>query len=137
MYQKQWKLNFYCVHNAGFLPFGRSYNVDYFSQSFQERGGSNSFNHEALTLKYKLDNQFELVFVVSELFLKRKCGKETAFKCFAEIVLKNYFFSLSPYCFIVENCSIHLLSFGHSKELSQSLASPLIKIATPEIFFHS
>ncbi|XP_029429078.1 signal recognition particle receptor subunit alpha [Rhinatrema bivittatum] len=30
----------------------------------QERGGTNSFNHEALTLKYKLDNQFELVFVV-------------------------------------------------------------------------
>ncbi|KAL8173758.1 UNVERIFIED_CONTAM: hypothetical protein K2H54_024153 [Gekko kuhli] len=30
----------------------------------QERGGSNSFTHEALTLKYKLDNQFELVFVV-------------------------------------------------------------------------
>uniref|UniRef100_A0A674IL19 SRP receptor subunit alpha n=1 Tax=Terrapene triunguis TaxID=2587831 RepID=A0A674IL19_9SAUR len=29
-----------------------------------ERGGNNSFNHEALTLKYKLDNQFELVFVV-------------------------------------------------------------------------
>lgn len=32
---------------------------------FQERGGNNSFTHEALTLKYKLDNQFELVFVVS------------------------------------------------------------------------
>uniref|UniRef100_A0A8C9EQ74 SRP54-type proteins GTP-binding domain-containing protein n=1 Tax=Pavo cristatus TaxID=9049 RepID=A0A8C9EQ74_PAVCR len=31
----------------------------------QERGGNNSFTHEALTLKYKLDNQFELVFVVS------------------------------------------------------------------------
>uniref|UniRef100_A0A8C8SQC9 SRP receptor subunit alpha n=1 Tax=Pelusios castaneus TaxID=367368 RepID=A0A8C8SQC9_9SAUR len=30
----------------------------------QERVGNNSFNHEALTLKYKLDNQFELVFVV-------------------------------------------------------------------------
>uniref|UniRef100_A0A663LTH4 SRP receptor subunit alpha n=1 Tax=Athene cunicularia TaxID=194338 RepID=A0A663LTH4_ATHCN len=29
-----------------------------------ERGGNNSFTHEALTLKYKLDNQFELVFVV-------------------------------------------------------------------------
>uniref|UniRef100_A0A8C0FNK3 SRP receptor subunit alpha n=1 Tax=Bubo bubo TaxID=30461 RepID=A0A8C0FNK3_BUBBB len=28
------------------------------------RGGNNSFTHEALTLKYKLDNQFELVFVV-------------------------------------------------------------------------
>lgn len=32
----------------------------------QERGGNNSFTHEALTLKYKLDNQFELVFVVSD-----------------------------------------------------------------------
>uniref|UniRef100_A0A8D0DP19 SRP receptor subunit alpha n=1 Tax=Salvator merianae TaxID=96440 RepID=A0A8D0DP19_SALMN len=30
----------------------------------QEKGGSNSYTHEALTLKYKLDNQFELVFVV-------------------------------------------------------------------------
>lgn len=30
----------------------------------QERGGSNSYNHDSLTLKYKLDNQFELVFVV-------------------------------------------------------------------------
>ncbi|PIK50684.1 putative signal recognition particle receptor subunit alpha isoform X2 [Apostichopus japonicus] len=31
----------------------------------QERGGDNSFNHGALTLKYKLDNEFELVFVVA------------------------------------------------------------------------
>ncbi|XP_077985006.1 signal recognition particle receptor subunit alpha-like [Glandiceps talaboti] len=31
----------------------------------QERGGSNSFTHQALTLKYKLDNEFELVFVVA------------------------------------------------------------------------
>ncbi|XP_033758570.1 signal recognition particle receptor subunit alpha-like [Pecten maximus] len=30
----------------------------------QERSGNNSFTHEALTLKYKLDNEFELVFVV-------------------------------------------------------------------------
>ncbi|XP_075046558.1 signal recognition particle receptor subunit alpha [Mixophyes fleayi] len=30
----------------------------------QERGGNNCFNHDSLTLKYKLDNQFELVFVV-------------------------------------------------------------------------
>ncbi|CAH2320411.1 signal recognition particle receptor subunit alpha [Pelobates cultripes] len=29
-----------------------------------ERGGNNSYNHDSLTLKYKLDNQFELVFVV-------------------------------------------------------------------------
>lgn len=31
----------------------------------QERGGDNSFTHENLTLKYKLDNEFELVFVVA------------------------------------------------------------------------
>lgn len=31
----------------------------------QERSGNNSFTHDALTLKYKLDNEFELVFVVS------------------------------------------------------------------------
>lgn len=32
----------------------------------QERSGNNSFTHNALSLKYKLDNEFELVFVVSE-----------------------------------------------------------------------
>lgn len=32
---------------------------------FQERSGNNSFTHEALSLKYKLDNEFELIFVVS------------------------------------------------------------------------
>lgn len=31
----------------------------------QERSGNNSFTHNALSLKYKLDNEFELVFVVS------------------------------------------------------------------------
>lgn len=31
----------------------------------QERTGNNSFTHEALQLKYKLDNEFELVFVVA------------------------------------------------------------------------
>ena len=31
----------------------------------QERGGGNSFTHGSLALKYKLDNEFELVFVVS------------------------------------------------------------------------
>lgn len=30
----------------------------------QERTGNSSFTHDALTLKYKLDNEFELVFVV-------------------------------------------------------------------------
>lgn len=29
----------------------------------QERGGSNSYNHDALTLKFKMDNQYELIFV--------------------------------------------------------------------------
>lgn len=32
----------------------------------QERSGNSSFTHDALTLKYKLDNEFELVFVVRE-----------------------------------------------------------------------
>lgn len=32
---------------------------------FQERTGNNTFNHNALTLQYKLDNEFELVFVVA------------------------------------------------------------------------
>jgi len=37
----------------------------------QERGSLESFTHEALTLKYKLDNEFELVFVVAyQKFLK-------------------------------------------------------------------
>lgn len=31
----------------------------------QERTGNNSFNHNSLTLQYKLDNEFELVFVVA------------------------------------------------------------------------
>ncbi|CAK1542943.1 unnamed protein product [Leptosia nina] len=31
----------------------------------QERSGNNSYNHNALTLQYKLDNEFELVFVVA------------------------------------------------------------------------
>ncbi|XP_067011837.1 signal recognition particle receptor subunit alpha homolog isoform X2 [Anabrus simplex] len=31
----------------------------------QERTGNNSFDHDALTLKYKLDNEFELVFVIA------------------------------------------------------------------------
>ncbi|XP_061575009.1 signal recognition particle receptor subunit alpha [Cololabis saira] len=30
----------------------------------QERSGNNSYTHEALSLKYKLDNEFELIFVV-------------------------------------------------------------------------
>lgn len=33
--------------------------------TLQERSGNNSFTHESLSLKYKLDNEFELIFVVS------------------------------------------------------------------------
>lgn len=35
------------------------------SIKFQERSGLNSFEHDGLTLQYKLDNEFELVFVVA------------------------------------------------------------------------
>lgn len=31
----------------------------------QERTGNNTYNHNALSLQYKLDNEFELVFVVA------------------------------------------------------------------------
>ena len=31
----------------------------------QERGGMEVFNHESLKLQFKLDNEFELIFVVS------------------------------------------------------------------------
>lgn len=49
----------------------------------QERSGNNSFTHDALTLKYKLDNEFELLFVVSVLICnitwnkKKRSGKTT------------------------------------------------------------
>lgn len=33
--------------------------------TLQERTGNNSFEHNSLILKYKLDNEFELVFVVA------------------------------------------------------------------------
>lgn len=32
---------------------------------FQERTGNNSYDHDGLTLQYKLDNEFDLVFVVA------------------------------------------------------------------------
>lgn len=35
---------------------------------FQERGDVSQFKHNNVTLKFKLDNEFELVFVVSEFF---------------------------------------------------------------------
>lgn len=47
--------------NAGFLI--NIYIFGFFC--FQERTGNNSFDHNSLTLKYKLDNEFELVFVVA------------------------------------------------------------------------
>ncbi|KAI0220040.1 Signal recognition particle receptor subunit alpha [Lamellibrachia satsuma] len=45
--------------------FTASVNALIKSVILQERGGNNSFSHEALTLKYRLDNEFELVFVVA------------------------------------------------------------------------
>lgn len=33
--------------------------------ALQERSGSNTFDHQNLTLQYKLDNEFELIFVVA------------------------------------------------------------------------
>ncbi|KAJ0176262.1 hypothetical protein K1T71_008436 [Dendrolimus kikuchii] len=45
--------------------FSPSVNALIRSVILQERSGNNSFNHNSLTLQYKLDNEFELVFVVA------------------------------------------------------------------------
>ncbi|KAJ8720056.1 hypothetical protein PYW07_012099 [Mythimna separata] len=45
--------------------FSPSVNALIRSVILQERSGNNTFNHNALSLQYKLDNEFELVFVVA------------------------------------------------------------------------
>lgn len=45
--------------------FSPSVNALIKSVILQERTGNNSFDHNSVTLKYKLDNEFELVFVVA------------------------------------------------------------------------
>ncbi|KAL2096517.1 hypothetical protein ACEWY4_008665 [Coilia grayii] len=55
----------WCFQGAGVAEsFAGPVNALIRSVILQERSGNNSFNHNALTLKYKLDNEFELVFVV-------------------------------------------------------------------------
>ncbi|XP_028817799.1 signal recognition particle receptor subunit alpha isoform X2 [Denticeps clupeoides] len=55
----------WCFQGAGVTePFAGPVNALIRSVILQERSGSNSFTHNALSLKYKLDNEFELVFVV-------------------------------------------------------------------------
>ncbi|CAM4576911.1 unnamed protein product [Leuciscus chuanchicus] len=55
----------WCFQGAGVSEsFTGPVNALIRSVILQERTGNNSFNHNALNLKYKLDNEFELVFVV-------------------------------------------------------------------------
>lgn len=55
----------WCFQGAGVAEsFAGPVNALIRSVILQERSGNNSFTHNALTLKYKLDNEFELVFVV-------------------------------------------------------------------------
>ncbi|CAJ1065852.1 signal recognition particle receptor subunit alpha [Xyrichtys novacula] len=55
----------WCFQGAGVSEsFTGPVNALIRSVILQERSGNNSFNHEALSLKYKLDNEFELIFVV-------------------------------------------------------------------------
>uniref|UniRef100_A0A672ISU1 SRP54-type proteins GTP-binding domain-containing protein n=1 Tax=Salarias fasciatus TaxID=181472 RepID=A0A672ISU1_SALFA len=55
----------WCFQGAGVTEsFTGPVNALIRSVILQERSGNNSFNHEALSLKYKLDNEFELIFVV-------------------------------------------------------------------------
>uniref|UniRef100_A0A8C2E0W2 SRP receptor subunit alpha n=1 Tax=Cyprinus carpio TaxID=7962 RepID=A0A8C2E0W2_CYPCA len=55
----------WCFQGAGVTEsFTGPVNALIRSVILQERSGNNSFTHNALSLKYKLDNEFELVFVV-------------------------------------------------------------------------
>uniref|UniRef100_A0A672PE55 SRP receptor subunit alpha n=1 Tax=Sinocyclocheilus grahami TaxID=75366 RepID=A0A672PE55_SINGR len=55
----------WCFQGAGVSEsFTGPVNALIRSVILQERSGNNSFTHNALSLKYKLDNEFELVFVV-------------------------------------------------------------------------
>ncbi|KAM9734161.1 signal recognition particle receptor subunit alpha [Menidia menidia] len=55
----------WCFQGAGVTEsFTGPVNALIRSVILQERSGNNSFTHEALNLKYKLDNEFELIFVV-------------------------------------------------------------------------
>ncbi|XP_019950618.1 signal recognition particle receptor subunit alpha isoform X1 [Paralichthys olivaceus] len=55
----------WCFQGAGVSEsFTGPVNALIRSVILQERSGNNSFSHEALSLKYKLDNEFELIFVV-------------------------------------------------------------------------
>ncbi|KAL1131300.1 hypothetical protein AAG570_010918 [Ranatra chinensis] len=54
----------WCFHSTTQI-FTPSVNSLLKSVILQERSGNNSYDHNSLTLKYKLDNEFELVFVVA------------------------------------------------------------------------
>lgn len=55
----------WCFQGAGVSgSFTGPVNALIRSVILQERSGNNTFTHEALSLKYKLDNEFELIFVV-------------------------------------------------------------------------
>ncbi|XP_029302155.1 signal recognition particle receptor subunit alpha isoform X2 [Cottoperca gobio] len=55
----------WCFQGAGVTEsFAGPVNALIRSVILQERSGNNSYTHEALSLKYKLDNEFELIFVV-------------------------------------------------------------------------
>ncbi len=55
----------YLDYNNMYVKTYLKLNVCFLAFFLQERSGNNSFTHNALSLKYKLDNEFELVFVVS------------------------------------------------------------------------
>jgi signal recognition particle receptor subunit alpha len=54
----------WCFQGTG-QSFTTSVNALIKTVILQERGGLESFTHDALAMKYRLDNEFELVFVVA------------------------------------------------------------------------
>lgn len=60
----------------------------YFNLFLQERSGNNSFTHDALTLKYKLDNEFELLFVVSIFIFEDTYTCHMVLQCIQRYAIK-------------------------------------------------
>ena len=56
------------------------YFIELFISSFQEKGGVDTFTHGPLALKYKLDNEFELLFVVSFLCIMSMTDYQTCLR---------------------------------------------------------
>lgn len=96
--------------------FTTSINALIKSVILQERGGLESFTHEALTLKYRLDNEFELIFVVAyQKFLQLSYVDK--FLNDIQIEFRNKYKVILPFTSSVCSLSILTLSVKNRKNV--------------------